>query len=128
YQIDYSTDLGKTWNPLVKDWRIQRRPPEPNDFWSQSFTWADTPLPDVAGPVRLRFSNSANKPCRRVEAHLAYRPTGLSPTTVTYAWKDNAAQAHTATHTYAAGTRADASWKFDPGQNIQTLWVEYAAK
>src|SRR5438034_54198 len=34
YQIDYSTDDGQTWNSVVKDWQIIRRPPEPNDFWS----------------------------------------------------------------------------------------------
>jgi hypothetical protein len=127
YQIDHSSDAGKTWKPLVKDWRIERRPPEPNDFWSQSFAWGHTPLPDIAGPVRIRFTNSANKPYRRVEAHVAYRPAGTSATTVTFAWKNDAGPVQTATHTYAAGTREDGSWRFDSGRNVQTIWVEYAA-
>ena len=29
YHIDYSTDRGKTWEPLVKDWAIPRRSEEP---------------------------------------------------------------------------------------------------
>jgi hypothetical protein len=128
YQIEYSTDAGKTWSPMVKDWRIQRRPPEPPDFWSQSFTWADTPLPEATGPVRVRFTNTANKTYRRVEAHLAYRPAILSPTTVTYTWKNPTGQTRTATRTYPAATKQDASWTIDAGQNPQTTWVEYAAK
>jgi hypothetical protein len=127
YQIDYSTDGGKTWRPVVKDWRIERRPPEPQDFWSQSFTWGDAALADVTGPVRIRFTNTGGKPYRTVEAHLAYRPQTASPTTVTYAWRDKTGAEKMATHTYPAGTKHDSSWKFDAGQGVESTWVEYAA-
>src|SRR5947209_8599679 len=33
YQIEYSTDAGRTWKPVVKDWTIPRRGDEPADFW-----------------------------------------------------------------------------------------------
>jgi hypothetical protein len=128
YRIDYSTDGGKTWSPVVKDWRVQGRPPEPPDYWSQSFTWGDTPLPAIAGPVHVRFTNTGGKTYRKVEAHLAYRPTATTPTTVTFAWTDKAGKAQMATQTYPAGTKGDMSWKFDAGENVETTWVEYAAR
>src|SRR2546421_611297 len=39
YQVDYSTDGGQGWSPVVKDWTIPRRGDEPADFWSQSLCW-----------------------------------------------------------------------------------------
>ena len=41
YQIEYSTDGGKAWRPVVKDWQVVRREPDPKDFWSQSFSWGE---------------------------------------------------------------------------------------
>ncbi len=67
FAIDYSVDAGKTWKPVVADWKIQRRAPEPGDFWSQSFTYGDVALTDATGPVRVRFSNSGGKSFRKVE-------------------------------------------------------------
>src|SRR5205807_2755161 len=32
YQMDASTDGGKTWKPVVKDWMISRRGDEPKDL------------------------------------------------------------------------------------------------
>jgi hypothetical protein len=128
YRIEYAGDADPAWRPVVSDWNVQRRPPEPQDFWSQSFTWGQTPLPGIGGTVRVRFANTANKAYRRVEAHLAYRPTDLSPTTVTYAWKDAAGQTKTASRTYPAGTTRDDSWWIDAGRGPKTLWVEYAAR
>src|SRR5262245_18441439 len=37
YWIESSTDGGRTWKLIVKDWSITRRGDEPKDFWSQSF-------------------------------------------------------------------------------------------
>ena len=127
YRIDTSTDGGKTWSAVVKDWRIQGRAPEPPDYWSQSFTWGDAPLADVAVPVRVRFTNTGGKSYRKVEAHLAYRPGATGPTSVTFAWKDKGGQARTATHTYPPGTNRDSSWKLDAGENVEATWVEYTA-
>src|SRR5262249_5279935 len=39
YPIELSTDGGKSWKPIVKDWTIPRRGDEPRDFWSQSLCW-----------------------------------------------------------------------------------------
>ncbi len=130
YAIDYSTDAGKTWLPIIKDWKIERRQPEPKDFWSQSFAWGDTELKNAApaAPVRVRFTNAGNKAYRKVEAYLAYDVKDQSPTEVTFAWKTSGDQ-KTATHTYPATTNApDATWHLDPGQKVETLWVETKTK
>jgi hypothetical protein len=127
YRIDYSTDGGKTWEAVVKDWKVQRRAPEPKDFWSQSFCWGDVELPAnaPAGPVRVRFSNDGGKSYRKVEAHLAYQVTQRSTTQVTFAWKDAGGQVQTAIHTYRPEGGEDKSWSFSAGTNPEMQWVEY---
>ena len=73
YQIDYSLDQGKTWLPLVADWKITRRGDEPADFWSQSFVYGSAPLARPAsGPIQVRFRNSGGKAIARAEMHLEY--------------------------------------------------------
>ena len=59
YAIDYSIDGGETWTPIVNHWAIEQRPPDPTDYWSQSFTWADARWQKrlTATPIRVRFSN-----------------------------------------------------------------------
>lgn len=127
YQIDYSTDAGKTWKPVVKDWQIKRRQPEPPDFWSQSFAWGDVDIAPTASPIRVRFSNTGGKSYRKVEAHLGYRPSNPSLTQITFAWKQNG-QMKTASHAYPASTTPDTTWSIDAGQQPETLWVEYLVK
>jgi hypothetical protein len=126
YSIDYSTDAGKSWQPVVKDWKIVRRPPEPADFWSQSFCWGDVPLPGVAGPVRVRFRNTGGKTYRTAEAHLAYEVADPSPTRVTFRWRDAAGQSRSADHTYRGPPGSpDASWTFDAGTGVRPVSVAY---
>jgi len=128
YSIDYSVDGGRTWQAALMDWKIVQRKPEPNDWWSQTFNMADTPLDDVVGPVRVRFANTGRRPYMRAEAHLVYRVETTSPLKVTFAWKGGG-KLRKATHTYrTAPGEADSSWSFDAGMNPQTLWVEYAAE
>ena len=129
YRIDYSTDAGKTWQPIVKDWRIQRRQPEPADFWSQSFCWGDVELPKgTTGPVRVRFSNDGGKMYRKVEAYLAYEDAELSPTQVTFAWTEGGGALKASSHTYADKESKDnTSWSLEAGGNVETKWVDFAA-
>lgn len=127
YAIDFSTDGGKSWRPVVKEWRIVRRPPEPSDFWSQSFCWGDIALPRQAGPVRVRFRNDGGKAYRKVEAHLVYEVASASPTQVTFAWQENG-RPKQATHTYAGNVGVeDASWSIPAGAGVKTQWVEFTA-
>jgi hypothetical protein len=129
YNVDCSTDGGKTWNSVVKDWAITQREPEPKDWWSQTFIMGDAPLDGVAGPVRVRFTNTGGRPFLRAEAHLVYRVESTSALTATFAWKD-AGQIKRASHTYARPEpgAADSTWRLDAGAAPQTLWVEYAAE
>jgi hypothetical protein len=129
YQIDVSTDTGRTWSPAVKDWTVIRRAPEPEDFWSQSFCWGEAPVNAAAGPVRIRFSNTARKAYRKAEAHLAYRVSNPSPLTVTFGWTEAGGPVRSASHTYANVTgKDDASWSLTTGRGTQTRWVEFAAE
>jgi hypothetical protein len=117
---------------VVKDWHIERRPPEPGDFWSQSFCWGEVSLPGggAAAPVRVRFKNDGGKAYRKVEAHVAYGVAKASPTRVTFAWTEGDGGAtKTASHTYAAKAGAeDATWALEAGRGVKTAWVEYAAQ
>ena len=132
YDIDCSTDGGKSWTPMVKDWRVTPRAPNPPDYWSQSFTWGDAPVKSGAAgaPVRVRFSNDGGKPFRKAEVYLAYRVTDASPTQVIFCWSDGSGKPQTKAHTYAPSQSAveDSSWHLDAGGKPQTLWVEMASK
>ena len=129
YQIEYSTDGGTSWLPVVKDWSVIRREPEPADFWSQSFCWGDVSLAKAtASPVRVRLRNDGGKSYRKVEAHLAYAVPDPSPTQVTFAWTEGAGPLKTTTHTFAARPGVeDTSWKVRAGREVETKWVEFAA-
>jgi hypothetical protein len=129
YQIEFSTDAGKTWAPVVKDWKILRRGVEPDDFWSQSMCYGDVPLESVDGPVLVRFSNSANKVYQRAEAHLVYQTASHAPVDVTIAWKEGGGEIKTAAKTYDIKPgEEDATWKIPAGKSVETQWVEYSVK
>jgi hypothetical protein len=126
YFIEVSADGGKTWGPVVKDWKIVRRPPEPSDFWSQSFCWGDVELPAVTGPVRVRFRNTGGKTYRNVEAHLVYDVPSPLPTKVTFAWRNGAGPLRSAEHIYPGQAGAeDATWQFDAGAGAKPSYVAY---
>jgi hypothetical protein len=127
YQIDLSTDSGKTWKSLVKDWTIPRRGNEPGDFWSQSLCWGSTEIgdPEATG-VQVRFRNNGGKNYARCEAHLVYRAPGGDGTKVTFAWKDDGGR-HQESHVFARGAQGEPSiWKLPTGKKVETLWVEMA--
>jgi hypothetical protein len=128
YNIDCSTDGGKTWRPVLSDWQIVQRKPEPNDWWSQTFPFGDAPLPRVAGPIRVRFINTANRSYMRAEAHLVYEVPNTSLLEATFAWRD-AGEVKTATHMFTGSQPGRSeTWSFQAGQKPQTFWVQYAAK
>jgi hypothetical protein len=124
YHIELSADGGTTWQPVVKDWMINRQGDEPADFWSQSFCWGTADLPAGSGPkVRVRFRNDGGKAVARAELHLAYPVSRHDPTGVTFAWSDDRGD-HTASHrfTTAAGERP---WRVPTGKSVRTRWVEF---
>ncbi|HEV3261577.1 MAG TPA: hypothetical protein VG013_32300 [Gemmataceae bacterium] len=127
YSIDLSTDGGKTWRPMVKDWTISRRGDEPGDFWSQSLCWGSAAVGDrKVSSVRVRFSNSGDRAYARCEAHVVYRAGGSDATNVTFDWTDDRGP-HRASHRFA-GNRARSEptgWKIPTGRNVRTRWVEF---
>jgi hypothetical protein len=130
YQIEVSTDDGRTWRPLVKDWTITRRGDEPADFWSQSLCWGTLNLKAGTGPaVRVRFRNDGGKSYARCEAHLVYRTAGRDATKVTFAWTDQAG-AHQTSETFTPDGRplkGAKTWTVPTGRDVRTRWVELEA-
>jgi hypothetical protein len=121
YHIECSTDGGRSWWPMVANWRIERRGDEPRDFWSQSFCWGSAQRKNAAeGPVRVRFRNDGGKRYARVEAHLVYNTGAADPTRVTFAWTDDQGPRE-ASHTFTDG----GSWDLEVGRDVVTRWVEF---
>ena len=123
YQIDFSTDQGRSWEPLVRDWRITRQGQEPDDFWSQSFCWGNVAINGTSDPVQVRFRNDGGKRYRRAEMHLVYRVPNQDATRVTFHWQDDQGR-----HTQAQVFQSDgpgSTWEIPTGTNVQTRWVEY---
>ena len=123
YQMEWSLDGGKSWQPLMKDGRIERRGVEPPDFWSQSLWAAQVTLPEsaTADRVRVRLRNDGGKRYRRVEGHLLY-PVAAGRTRVTFDW------------TEAAGPQQESrelghqeTWDLATGREVKMRWVEMAA-
>jgi hypothetical protein len=123
YCIDFSTDGGQTWKPLVKDWTIPRRGERPREFWAQGFCYgaADIAAKDVRS-VQVRFRNTGGVPCLRAEVHLVYRTKGKDPTKATFDWTDETG-AHREARTFVAGKPA--VWKIKTERKVQTRWVEF---
>jgi hypothetical protein len=127
HQIEFSTDGGKTWGPVVKDWTVTRRGQEPGDFWSQSLCWGSAELPaGTKGPVRLRFRNDGGQSYARAEAHLVYRAAGGDGTRVTFDWSDDAGP-HRSSHVFPARMEGTGTqhWAVSTGSGVRTRWVEF---
>jgi len=124
YQIELSTDGGKSWQSIAKDWKINRQGDEPGDFWSQSFCWANAAIPsaNAASTVRVRFRNDGGKAYARAEVHAAYRTPKADATAVTFSWTDETGT-HTASHAFT-GRPDETSWAIPTGKRTQTKWVE----
>lgn len=123
YQIEFSTDQGRTWRPIVEDWSITRRGGEPGDFWSQSLCWGAIELPEPgARSVQVRFRNDGGKSYARAEAHLVYRAPTRDATQAAFAWTDETGD-HESTHRFEMSTPPGA-WMVPTGQGVKTRWVE----
>ena len=122
YQIEGSTDGGKTWTPVVKDWQIVRLGTGPKSGWSQSYVWGDREVTG-GGPIRIRFSNDGRVEILRAEAHLVYRTPPKDGTRVTFDWTDEAGP-HRESHDFPAAKAPD--WDLKTGKGVVTRWVEYA--
>jgi hypothetical protein len=123
YHIDYSTDGGKTWRPLVKDWSVPRGGEEPKGFWSQSFCFGSAAITEKdVSRVRVRFHNTGSKPYQRAEVHLVCRARGKDATRVTFDWADDQGP-HRASHVFRAGDTG--AWTIPTGRDVQTRWVEF---
>jgi hypothetical protein len=135
YQIEYSTDAGRTWKTVVRDWSITRRGDEPADFWSQSFCWGSAAIDAPRGrTIQVRFHNHGGKNYARCEAHLVYRSaltdSNGSPdaTRVTFVYSDDSGL-HQASHIFdaaASPSDAAAAWNLSTGENVRTHWIELA--
>jgi hypothetical protein len=125
YQIESSIDGGSTWNPVAKDWTINRQGDEPKDFWSQSMCWGDLAEGKAATNVRVRFRNSGGKPYARAEMHLAYALPRQDAAKVTFAYADSTGD-HTAEHTFT-GAANEPAWTIPTGKGVKTKWVEFSA-
>jgi hypothetical protein len=125
YQIEFSTDGGKSWRPIVKDWTINRQGDEPADFWSQSFCWGNVTVrqDQSVSAVRVRFRNDGGKSYARAEVHLAY-PVKPDATRVTFAWSDDNGGS-TASRLFT-GAADEKPWTILTGRNTRTNWVEFA--
>ena len=123
YQIEFSTDGGRNWKSLVKDWQIPRRGNEPGDFWSQSFCYGSAEISDAdARSMQVRFKNDGGKKILRAEAHLVYRSPATDATQVTFDWRDNGGT-HRESHVFKSG---EAAWDVKTDGNVQTRWVEFS--
>ena len=123
YQIEASFDGGTRWQPVAKDWTINRRGDEPKDFWSQSMCWGELAAPKPATAVQVRFKNNGGKQYPRAELHLAYKLPRQDATKVTFAWTD-ASGAHVADHTFT-GAAGEKPWTVPTGKGVRTTWVEF---
>jgi hypothetical protein len=123
FQIEASTDGGGTWKPVVRDWTIPRRGDEPKDFWSQSLCYGSAEVAGGASSVRVRFSNSGNRPYLRGEVHGVYRAAGRDATKVTFDWIDDAGPRRES-RVFPASAQ-ESSWDLKTGKNVLTRWVEY---
>jgi hypothetical protein len=126
YSIDCSLDDGGTWKPIVSDWRIQRRQPEPADLWSQSFTYGHSELATRPKQVQIRFDNTGRKTYRRVEAHLMYQVARPTAAKVTFAWTEDGGTEKRAAR-QVDSTAQPQSWTIDTAGIVQTRWVEITA-
>ena len=122
YQIEYSTDAGATWKPLVKDWTFPQHGDNPPDFWSQSFCYGSVDVENAkADAVQVRFSNNGGKRYLRAAVELVYRTHANDAVKVTYDWTDSSGP-HRDTRVFTSTNPPP--WQLKTAKNVKTRWVE----
>ena len=129
YRVEYSTDHGKNWKPIIKNWQLQRHGHEPKDFWSQSYLYGHITFKENIDSVQVRYSNDGGKKFMVVNAHLIYKIANPTPVEVTFAWTENGSKMKTASHTYKSTSNpTNTKWTFSTQGKVKTKWVKYFAK
>jgi hypothetical protein len=122
YQVEYSLDGGKSWQPIVKDWFVRRQGDEPPDFWSQSHCWGSKELAAAtASKALVRFRNNGGKRYLRAEVHLEYEVSRRDDVQVTFAWTDVGGPR---THRHLANGSKPMTWQVPTGKAVNMTWVE----
>jgi hypothetical protein len=125
YFIEYSLDEGKSWQPIVRDWKITRRGDEPKDFWSQSFVWGKAKLPQpTSGAVQVRFRNTGGKQIARAEMHLAYEVPHDDACEITFGVTQGANQQARVQTLSAVAQPGSDKFTIDAGEHSTVKWVE----
>lgn len=128
YFIEYSIDDGKSWQPIVSDWKITRRGDEPKDFWSQSFVWGEAKLPKPTNhAVQVRFRNTGGKAIARAEMHLAYEVANDDPCEITFGIADAtdvSGKVREVREVRLATKPGEDRLEFDAGAQPDLRWVE----
>jgi hypothetical protein len=130
YHIEYSTDGGRQWEPIVRDWKITRRGDEPRDFWSQSFVWGECALPAptagaFAGPIQVRFRNTGGKRIARAEVHVVYEVPRRDRCEIVFAIADSQGGDAPVRQVRLEAGPDDDLLSFDAGPRPDVRWVEF---
>lgn len=124
YQIESSRDGGRTWNFLVRDWRIVRQGEEPADFWSQSLCHGACDIPGgTDGAIQVRFRNDGGKRYLRAEAHLTSVIPRTDPCRVRFVWSDDEGSNRSAERVFEA---ASGEWHVETGKHVVMKSVRFA--
>ena len=126
YSIDYSDNRSSSWEPVISDWKIERREPEPPDLWSQSFAYGAKELEGRPQEIDVRFRNSEGKPYRRVESHLLYEVSNPTSGSVTFSWIEDGDRIRQSTHQVRSGHQ-EQTWAINTTGQVVTRWVEISA-
>ncbi len=124
YAIDYRRGATDIWQPIVKDWSIEKQGDQPADFWSQSFCYGSKALEKTNDSrVDVRFHNTGRRNNLRAEAHLVYEAPVTDATQVTFHWQDDSGR-HTGSVTFAPSKEIQTA-ELPTGRDVVTEWVEY---
>ena len=125
YQIECSTDNGATWQPIVKDWRVETVGYQVGDRAPQSYCFGELDVSKSKSTESLvRFSNSGGIAYERVEIYLVYQVGNEQPVKVTFNWHEQERQ-KSASHLFGpTDSQVFSDWTLGTGKVTRTNWVE----